>query len=147
MRRIQVEANFLRAINHTSLVIGHKEHLPDQCLYCCDADRKWRTPDRNLGHWECGRYRGSRELKSVTNRTSNLNCGADDLLRLFSWIYQGYDSNDAVFHWQVECLRVPSSRPSVSVRFRDLHGPVIALPCGQGVAQQFLNFLPLPQGQ
>src|ERR1019366_5642082 len=44
-------------------------------------------------------------------------------------------------------LRVPSSRPSVSLRFRDLHGPVIALPCGQGVAQQFLNFLPLPQGQ
>jgi len=31
-------------------------------------------------------------------------------------------------------LRVPSSSP-------------IALPCAQGVAQQFLNFLPLPQGQ
>ena len=44
-------------------------------------------------------------------------------------------------------LRVPSSRRSVIRRFRDLHGPVIALPCAQGVAQQFLNFLPLPQGQ
>src|ERR1035437_190805 len=44
-------------------------------------------------------------------------------------------------------LRVPGSNPSVSLRFRDLYGPVIALPCGQGVAQQFLNFLPLPQGQ
>ena len=37
--------------------------------------------------------------------------------------------------------------PSVSLRFRDLHGQVIALPWAQGVAQQFLNFLPLPQGQ
>src|ERR1017187_8795586 len=44
-------------------------------------------------------------------------------------------------------LRVPSSSPSVSLRLGDLHGPVIALPCAQGVAQQFLNFLPLPQGQ
>ena len=35
----------------------------------------------------------------------------------------------------------------VSLRFRDLHGPVIAFPCVQGVAQQFLNFWPLPQGQ
>ena len=51
------------------------------------------------------------------------------------------------FLWRTISLRVPSSRPSVSLRFRDLHGPVIALPCGQGVAQQFLNFLPLPQGQ
>src|ERR1035437_5569818 len=103
-RKRSLKANFLRAIDHTSLVIGRKEHLPDQCLYCCDADRKWRTPDRNLGHWEGRRHRGSRELKSVTVRSSNLNCGADDLLRLFSWIYQGYDSNDAVFHWQVECV-------------------------------------------
>ena len=45
------------------------------------------------------------------------------------------------------CLRVPSSSPSVSRRFGDLHGPGIALPCAQRVAQQFLNFLPLPQGQ
>src|ERR1019366_1523229 len=37
-------------------------------------------------------------------------------------------------------LRVPSSGPSVSLRFRDVDGPVIALPCAQGVAQQFLNF-------
>jgi hypothetical protein len=44
-------------------------------------------------------------------------------------------------------LRVPSSSPSVSLRFRDLHGQVIALPCAQEVAQQFLNFLPLLQGQ
>src|ERR1035437_2856751 len=44
-------------------------------------------------------------------------------------------------------LRVPSSGPSVSLRFRDVDGPVIALPCAQGVAQQILNFLPLPQGQ
>ena len=44
-------------------------------------------------------------------------------------------------------LRVPSSSPSVSRRFGDLHGPGIALPCAQRVAQQFLNFLPLPQGQ
>ena len=44
-------------------------------------------------------------------------------------------------------LRVPSSNPSVSLRLRDLHGPVIVLPYDQGVAQQFLNFLPLPQGQ
>src|ERR1019366_10647322 len=44
-------------------------------------------------------------------------------------------------------LRVPSSSPSVSFIFRDLHGPVTALPYAQGVAQQFLNFLPLPQGQ
>ena len=44
-------------------------------------------------------------------------------------------------------LRVPSSSPSVSLRFRDLHGPVVALPCAQRAAQQFLNFLPLPQGQ
>src|SRR5258708_10707426 len=43
-------------------------------------------------------------------------------------------------------LRVPSSSPSVSLRFRDLHSQGIALPA-QGVAQQFLNFLPLPQGQ
>src|ERR1035437_3162519 len=42
-------------------------------------------------------------------------------------------------------LRVPGSNPSVSLRFRYLYGPVIALPCAQGVAQQFLNFLPLPQ--
>ena len=47
----------------------------------------------------------------------------------------------------VQCLRVPSSSPSVSRRFGDLHGPGIALPCAQRVAQQFLNFLPLPQGQ
>ena len=47
----------------------------------------------------------------------------------------------------VEDLRVPSSSPSVSRRFGDLHGPGIALPCAQRVAQQFLNFLPLPQGQ
>ena len=45
------------------------------------------------------------------------------------------------------CLRVPSSSPSVSLRLRDLHDPVSALPWAQGVAQQFLNFLPLPQGQ
>src|SRR5260370_895148 len=45
-------------------------------------------------------------------------------------------------------LRVPSSSPSVSFRFRDWYGQVIALPCAQGVApQQFLNFLPLRQGQ
>jgi type I restriction enzyme R subunit len=44
-------------------------------------------------------------------------------------------------------LRVPSSSPSVSRRFGDSHGPGIALPCAQRVAQQFLNFLPLPQGQ
>lgn len=44
-------------------------------------------------------------------------------------------------------LRVPSSRPSVRHRFRDLDGQVSALPVTQGVAQQFLNFLPLPQGQ
>src|ERR1035437_7198575 len=37
-------------------------------------------------------------------------------------------------------LRVPSSSPSVSFIFRDLHGPVTALPYAQGVAQQFLNF-------
>src|ERR1035441_8480109 len=37
-------------------------------------------------------------------------------------------------------LRVPSSSPSVSRRFGDLHGPGIALPCAQRVAQQFLNF-------
>ena len=48
---------------------------------------------------------------------------------------------------QVAALRVPSSSPSVSRRFGDLHGPGIALPCAQRVAQQFLNFLPLPQGQ
>ena len=44
-------------------------------------------------------------------------------------------------------LRVPSSGQSVSLRFRDLHGPVVALLCAQGAAQHFLNFLPLPQGQ
>jgi hypothetical protein len=44
-------------------------------------------------------------------------------------------------------LRVPSSGQSVSLRFCDLHGPVVALPCAQGAAQHFLNFLPLPQGQ
>jgi site-specific recombinase XerD len=44
-------------------------------------------------------------------------------------------------------LRVPSSGLSVSLRSRDLHGPVVALPCAQGAAQHFLNFLPLPQGQ
>ena len=44
-------------------------------------------------------------------------------------------------------LRVPSSSPSVSLRFRDLYGQVSALACAQGAAQQFLNFLPLPQGQ
>src|ERR1035437_10071875 len=44
-------------------------------------------------------------------------------------------------------LRVPSSGPSVSLRFRDVDGPVIALPCAQGVAQQFLNFLPLQIGR
>src|ERR1039458_202882 len=42
----------------------------------------------------------------------------------------------------VAYLRVPSSSPSVSRRFGDLHGPGIALPCAQRVAQQFLNFLP-----
>ena len=47
----------------------------------------------------------------------------------------------------ISLLRVPSSSPSVSRRFGDLHGPGIALPCAQRVAQQFLNFLPLPQGQ
>src|SRR5260370_30203998 len=46
----------------------------------------------------------------------------------------------------VRTLRVPSSSPSVSLRFRDLHSQGIALPA-QGVAQQVLNFLPLPQGQ
>ena len=53
----------------------------------------------------------------------------------------------AILRRYLENLRVPSSSPSVSLRFGDLHGPVIALPCAQGVAQQFLNFLPLPQGQ
>src|SRR5664279_2274237 len=48
---------------------------------------------------------------------------------------------------QLHYLRVPSSSQSVSLRFRDLYGQLIALPCAQGVAQQFLNFLPLPQGQ
>src|ERR1035437_8924948 len=51
------------------------------------------------------------------------------------------------WNWNRLHLRVPGSNPSVSLRFRDLYGPVIALPCAQGVAQQFLNFLPLPQGQ
>ena len=44
-------------------------------------------------------------------------------------------------------LRVPSSSPSVSLMFGDLQGQVSAPPCAQGVAQQFLNFLPLRQGQ
>src|SRR5712691_9933899 len=44
-------------------------------------------------------------------------------------------------------LRVPSSGQSVCLRFRDMHGPVVALPSTQGAAQHFLNFLPLPQGQ
>jgi hypothetical protein len=48
---------------------------------------------------------------------------------------------------QLSNLRVPSSSRSVSLRFLDLHGQAIAFPCAQGVAQQFLNFLPLPQGQ
>src|SRR5271165_4438364 len=47
----------------------------------------------------------------------------------------------------LEILRVPSSGQSVSLRFRDLHGPAVALACAQGAAQHFLNFLPLPQGQ
>jgi hypothetical protein len=52
------------------------------------------------------------------------------------------------FRETAEYLRVPSSSPSVSFRFRDWYGQVIALPCAQGVApQQFLNFLPLRQGQ
>ena len=38
-------------------------------------------------------------------------------------------------------------QPSVSLGFRDLHDPVISLPWAQEVAQQFLKFLPLPQGQ
>ena len=55
--------------------------------------------------------------------------------------YRGKGSHGLLY------LRVPSSSPSVSLRVRDLHSQVIALPWAQEVAQQFLNFLPLPQGQ
>jgi hypothetical protein len=54
---------------------------------------------------------------------------------------------DAFQTANVFCLRVPSSSPSVSLMFGDLHGQVIAPPCAEGVAQQFLNFLPLRLGQ
>jgi hypothetical protein len=60
---------------------------------------------------------------------------------------QQQNLNLRIFTIRVANLRVPSSSPSVSLIFRDLQGPVTALPCAQGVAQQFLNFLPLPQGQ
>src|ERR1019366_2777587 len=83
-----------------------------------------------LGHSfpaQCRARAGSRVvLLGLRPSLHNLRRGAGLFVRLLHWY-----------------LRVPSSSPSVSLRFRDLRGPVIALPCAHGVAQQFLNFLPL----
>ena len=55
--------------------------------------------------------------------------------------------SSVLFILTLDVLESTGFQAVVSLRFRDLHGPVIAFPCVQGVAQQFLNFWPLPQGQ
>jgi hypothetical protein len=52
-----------------------------------------------------------------------------------------------VFYIGTNTLESTEFQPVSQPGFGDLHGQVIALPGTQGVAQQFLNFLPLPQGQ
>src|ERR1035441_3154377 len=64
------------------------------------------------------------------------------LITTFMTINRGVLFHRLIPYFLLLCLRVPSSSPSVSRRFGDLHGPGIALPCAQRVAQQFLNFLP-----
>src|ERR1035437_4107239 len=85
-------------IDQALAVVGLKEHLGDQCLICCDADRKLGTPDRNLGHRDS---RGTRNRGNPTVGICNLDGGASDLLRWFGWISQACKNHNPPFFWKI----------------------------------------------
>src|ERR1019366_3049254 len=88
-------------IDQALAVVGLKEHLADQCLICCDADRKLGTPDRNLGGRDSRRHRNRGKL---TVGICNLDGGASALLRSFGWVYQGCENHNTAFFWKIESV-------------------------------------------
>src|ERR1035437_1271747 len=76
----------------------------------------------------CGRSSGLEQLQQVVGEADDLpfRCG------FFPAPQQEAPQSPPFFDlskYRLYYLRVPGSNPSVSLRFRDLYGPVIALPC------------------